>query len=194
MIHRFRVSILVAAIAGAPSLASGQQQPVRVLDDFSTVTGWTGHPSDGTQIQITSDSGYRGKGMRLDFDFRGGGGYVIARKAIPITYPANYELMFRVRASAPRNNLEIKLVDRSGDNVWWVNKRDFEFPEAWSTVTLKKRHISFAWGPSGGGELEESAAIELAITAGTGGKGTVWIDDLVLTPLEPVTAYSGTPA
>ena len=70
--------------------------------------------SDGTQLTIASDSGYRGRSMRLDFDFRGGGGYVIARRAIPITFPANYEVRFRVRGNAPANNLEIKFVDRSG--------------------------------------------------------------------------------
>jgi hypothetical protein len=194
--HRYRVQLFAAATAFAgclPAFAAAQSPAPRVLDDFSTVAGWTAHPSDGTRLTITSDSGYRGKAMRLDFDFQGGGGYVIARKEIPIIYPANYELSFRVRAAAPKNNLEIKLVDRSGDNVWWVNKRDFDFPSAWTDVVLKKRHISFAWGPSGGGELKESTAIELAITAGTGGKGTVWIDDMVLTPLEPVTEYARTP-
>ncbi len=187
------LSVTLGICIQLPAAVHAQAASPRVLDDFSTVSGWTSHPSDGTRLTITSDSGSRGKGMRLDFDFRGGGGYVIARKEIPITYPANYELSFRVRASAPRNNLEVKLVDRSGDNVWWVNRRDFTFPGAWETVTLKKRHISFAWGPSGGGELKESAAIELAITAGTGGKGTVWIDDLTLTPLDPATEYNRVP-
>ena len=189
---------MVAVDAGTTRAAEAQvpsgQRPsearaARVLDDFSTVSGWTAIPSDGTRLSIAADSG----AMRLDFDFRGGGGYVIARKEIPISYPSNYEITFRVRAEAPNNNLEIKLVDRSGDNVWWVNKRDFAFPRRWTTVILKKRHISFAWGPLGGGELKESAAIEIAVTAGTGGKGSVWIDDLMLTPLDPVTAYANTP-
>src|SRR5688500_4735428 len=132
--------------------------------------------------------------MRLDFDFRGAAGYVIARRELPITFPENYQLSFRIRGEAPRNNLEVKLVDRSGDNVWWVNRRDFAFSPNWTTVTLKKRHITFAWGPAGGGELTESAAIEFAITAGTGGTGSVWIDDLILTPLPAPGPYTRTPA
>ena len=60
-------------------------------------------------------------------------------------------------------------------------------------MTLKKRHITFAWGPQGGGELKRLASIEFSITAGSGGKGTVWIDALTFTPLEPVHAYTGTP-
>ena len=190
---RARLAATVVCVAIAPTTASAQPSPPRVLDDFSSVSSWTSHPSDGTQLAIASDSGYRGRSMRLDFDFRGGGGYVIARRAIPITFPANYEVRFRVRGNAPANNLEIKFVDRSGDNVWWVNTRDFAFPTEWTEVVLKKRHISFAWGPSGGGDLKESAALELAITAGSGGKGTVWIDELVLAPLDPVVAYTATP-
>jgi hypothetical protein len=64
-----------------------------------------------------------------------------------------------------------------------MNARDFVFTPAWQTVAYKKRHISFAWGPAGGGEIRHVAAIELAVTAGSGGKGTVWLDDLTLEPL-----------
>jgi hypothetical protein len=42
--------------------------------------------------------------------------------------------------------------------------------------------------------MKNVAGIEIAITAGTGGKGTVWIDDLELTPLEPDAPYTLTPA
>ncbi|HSN89510.1 MAG TPA: discoidin domain-containing protein, partial [Thermoanaerobaculia bacterium] len=94
---------------------------------------------------------------------------------------------------APVNNLEFKLVDPSGDNVWWVNRRNFEFPREWTQIRLKKRHIQFAWGPAGGGEIRDVAALELAITAGTGGKGTVFLDDLTLRPLPPAKPYDRTP-
>ena len=189
-----RSIVAVSAIAAsAPTISGAQPAPARTLDNFNRVAGWTAHPSDGTVLTIAADSGFRGGGMRLDFDFRGSGGYVIARRELPITFPANYEIRFRIRGPAPTNNLEIKFVDRSGDNVWWVNKRDFVFREGWSQVVLKKRHISFAWGPGGGGDLRESAAIEFAITAGTGGSGSVWIDELELVPLEPVRAYTATP-
>ena len=30
---------------------------------------------------------------------------------------------FRLRGDLPPNNLEFKLVDESGENVWWVNRR-----------------------------------------------------------------------
>lgn len=168
------------------------QRPT-VLDPFESLNGWRAQPSDGVSLRLSSDSGVRGRAMRLDFDFQGRGGYAVARKAFNFTVPANYEFSFRVRGDAPLNTLEFKLVDPSGDNVWWSNQPGFEFPRTWTEVVRKKRHITFAWGPKGGGELTRVAAIEIAITAGTGGKGTVWIDELVLRPREPDRPYALVP-
>jgi len=169
------------------------QRPV-VLDAFESTKGWRAQPADGVSLTIATDSGFRGRAMRLDFDFHGRGGYAVARKAFNFAVPANYEFSFRIRGNAPPNTLEFKLVDPSGENVWWSNQPDFAFPPAWTEVVRKKRHITFAWGPKGGGDLSRVAAIEIAITAGTGGKGTVWIDELQLRPREPDRPYALTPA
>ena len=56
-------------------------------------------------------------------------------------------------------------------------------PKTGRPSASKKRHLEFAWGPVGGGDITRVAAIEFAITAGTGGRGTVWIDDLELVEL-----------
>src|SRR6185295_9399733 len=90
-------------------------------------------------------------------------------------------------AELPVNNLELKLIDATGDNVWWINRRDFQYPRTWTEVSTKKRQISFAWGPIGGGEIKHVAALEIVVTASTGGKGTVWIDDLAINELPPPT-------
>lgn len=157
-----------------------------VIDGFESVAGWKAMPSDPIKLSIAQDTGLHGRSMRLDFDFGDrGGGYAIARKNFDIPLPGNYAFTFAIRGDAPINTLEFKLIDSSGDNVWWSNQRNFVFPREWKTVTRKKRHLGFAWGPIGGGDLKRVAAIEFVITAGTGGKGTVWIDDLKLTPLDP---------
>jgi hypothetical protein len=114
-------------------------------------------------------------------------GYAIARKPVSIDLPADYEFSFWVRGPAAPNNLEFKLIDASGDNVWWVNQRNFVFPSQWTPVVLKKRHFQFAWGPLGGGEPHHIAAIEIVVTAGSGGRGSVWIDDLMLAERHVVT-------
>ena len=148
------------------------------LDGFEDLAAWQAAPSDGVSLEIEPDEGFRGRAMRLEFDFHAGGGYAVARRPLTLELPDNYALTFWIRGVALPNNLEIKLVDPSGENVWWVNRRDFVFPGEWTLVTLKKRHIAFAWGPIGGGEIRQVGAIEFAITAGSGGSGSVWIDEL----------------
>jgi len=139
---------------------------------------WTAHPSDGVTMKLARE----GEINRVDFDFRGHGGYAIARRDVNLDLPQNYQFVFRVRAEAPPENLEFKLI--SGDNVWWLNRRDFVFPRAWTTLTTKKRKIEFAWGPSRD-PLRHVDAIEVVVTAGSGGRGTVWFSDPELDPLPP---------
>jgi hypothetical protein len=174
-------------------VAALQSAPVVVLDDFESTSGWKTTPSDGVSLELHEDQGLHGKAMRIDFDFHGHGGYAVIHKEFKLHVPANYEFTFAIRGPAPVNTLEFKLIDPTGDNVWWSNQPGFVFPADWKTVTRKKRHISFAWGPIGGGDLKDVAAIEFAVTAGTGGKGSVWIDDLKLTPLDPAGPYTLTP-
>jgi hypothetical protein len=154
----------------------------RVLDSFEDLTPWSAHPSDGVSASIHPDQGVVGRSMRIDVDFHGGAGYAVVHRALPTTLPDDYTISFRVRGTVPPNNIEFKMVDSTGENVWWVNRRDFTFSRDWQTVTIRKRHVSFAWGPSGGGELKRFAALEIAITAGKGGRGSVWLDELTLTP------------
>ena len=186
--------ILLAVVAchGAPAGVSAALQPV-VLDSFESAVPWTAAPSDGVSLRLSTDSGFTGQALRLDFDFNGHGGYAVAHRTLALELPDNYAFSFRIRGLARPNNLEFKLIDSTGDNVWWVNQRDFNFSQDWTEVTLRKRRISFAWGPRGGGDLHHLAALEFAITAGQGGRGTVWIDQLTLTPLPPEHPYAGTP-
>jgi len=170
-------------------LVSAAPSP-RLLDDFSTAAGWIAAPSDGVGLDLSADNG----ALRLDFDFHGGAGYAVAHKAFAVALPANWQISFRIRGEAPANNLEFKLIDPSGQNVWWINRKDFQFPRDWREVRNKKRQVQFAWGPIGGGEMKQVAAIEFAVTAGTGGKGSVWIDDLTFTALPPEHPYDRTPA
>ena len=121
----------------------------------------------------------------IDFDFAGRGGWAGARRDLRATLPEHFELRLALRGEAPPNTLEIKLLDPSGKNVWWVNRPEFELPRDWQTLRFKRRHFRFAWGPAGGGEVREVGAIEIVVTAGQGGKGTLWLDDLEIVALPP---------
>jgi hypothetical protein len=176
---------VLAAIVAAVALSATGSAAGAEVDGFEDVGRWSAHPADGTELAIRSDAGATGRAMRLDFRFLKGGGYVIARRELDLPLPENYAFSFRIRGDAPPENLEFKLVDSTGANVWWSVRRDVQWPEDWQSFRIKKRQISFAWGPAGGGEIRRAAAIEIAVTAGSGGQGSVWIDDLELVELPP---------
>ena len=179
-----------AALAGAAVLLSAASSGPgrRILDDFSDAPGWIAAPSDGVRLSLSSDAGERGRALRLDFDFGGHAGWAAARKAFPIRLPENYVLELRLKGETAPQVLEFKLLDRSGQSVWWSVRRPYEFPHDWTTLRIRKRQISFAWGPAGGGEIRDLGFLEITVTAGAGGKGTVWIDDLALEELPPAGA------
>jgi F5/8 type C domain len=169
------------------------QQP-HLLDGFEDPALWQAGASDGVRASLHAVAGLEGQALCLDFDFAGVAGYASARRALPIDFPPNYEFFFYVRGDAPVNNLEFKLIDASGDNVWWVNRRDFEFPREWQLVKIKKRQIEFAWGPTPDRALKHSAALELVLKAGSGGgRGSVCFDQLSFRELPAETTSPPTP-
>ena len=176
------VALFVCMLLALPLQLDAQ---ARVLDVFDNVQSWSAHPSDGVSLAIRTDAGKVGRAMRMDVDFHGGAGYAIARRDLPLDLPADYEFSFWVRGDVSPNDLEFKLIDASGDNVWWVDRRDFRFSREWRRVSIRKRHISFAWGPAGGGDMARVASLEIVVTAGTGGRGSVWIDELAFESRSP---------
>src|SRR5262249_54243556 len=88
------------------------------LDDFTELSGWRTVTSGQAQLAISGGRGPQGGAMRLGFDFKGGGGFVVASKPFSFTLPDAYVFTFDVRGVAPTNKLEFKLVDPGGHNVW----------------------------------------------------------------------------
>jgi F5/8 type C domain-containing protein len=157
---------------------------MRVLDSFDDVTPWHVSASDDVRASLHRAAGSEGHALCMDFDFGAVSGYAVARRELPLEYPEHYEFSFGVRGDAPANTLQFKLVDASGQNVWWVNRPDYVFPREWQRVRFKERHIQFAWGPSKDRMLKRSAALELVIARGVGGgKGSVCFDRLAFREL-----------
>jgi len=185
-ISRFVAAIMCVGVGGHLRAQTPTSSPPIVLDSFDSVSQWTANPAKGVEITIRPDSnGAHGRAMRLDFDFHGHGGYAIVHRALDMTLPPRYEFSFAIRGEAPTNTLEFKLVDSKGASVWWSNNPNFQFPRYWRTITRKKREILYAWGPTHDYDLKKISAVEFAITAGSGGKGSVWLDDLGITPITP---------
>jgi hypothetical protein len=116
----------------------------------------------------------------MDFDFKGSGGFVVARRVLKRAMHEDYVVRFRVRGHAPVNDLEIKLVDATGNNVWRAVVKGLQLSAHWKNVRIESREMEFAWGPASGGVIADLGAIELAIVAREGGAGTLWLGDFVI--------------
>ncbi len=177
------------AFAAAFALVSAAAQPApsaaRTLDAFETLDAWTTTATDGVSATVAAAPGVEGRAARFAFDFHGGAGYATLRRALPLTLPENYEISFSIRGDAPVNNLEFKLADQSGDNVWWSVQRGFSAPHDWRRISIRRRQIEFAWGPTADRVLRRAAFVEFTLSAGTGGAGAIDIDNLVIRELPP---------
>ncbi len=184
-----RVALLLLQVLFATIVNS----QVSTLDNFENKDGWTFIRSDGVNLALTNEKGLTGNAIRFDYDFKNGTGYGGIQKLFPIDLPDNYEFTFYIRAESPANNFEIKFIDSTGNNVWWVNNHNYDFPVEWKKIRIKKRHINFAWGPATNHDLKRIDRIEFTISSFVGGKGTIWIDDLKFEPLPSETDTYPTP-
>ncbi len=157
-----------------------------VLDDFESVSGWKKVASDQVDIKTSLVQGRTGKAIKINYNFISGSGYCGIQKEMPMKLPHNFQFSFYIKGDGPANNLEFKLVDKSGLNVWWLIQRSYEFPGNWQKVVIKKRHISFAWGPIEDKSLKEFDKIEFFISSANGGKGSYYLDDFHFEELDEI--------
>ena len=152
---------------------------VHPLDLFDSTSDWLPVASGLAKLDLAAAQG----ALQMKFDFHGGGGFVVARKPVDFTLPERFRIQFRVRGQTPENRFELKLVDPTGENVWWYHPAKFLWSADWETITIESREIEFAWGPAGGGRPASIAALELAIVARAGGAGNVEFASFVVEDL-----------
>ncbi len=168
----------------------------KVLDDCSDALKWEPVTSDGVKLKYSVErsadaAGEHATSLRLDYEFASSG-FAGVRLRKPVELPPNFEISFSLRGDLPRNHIEFKLVDESGENVWWVNRRSVEFPREWTDYSSRRRHFTYAWGPSRE-PLTKAGSIEFVIASAEGGRGTVWIDDLTFRELPVTKPYASAP-
>src|SRR5262245_41720357 len=194
LLHVLMVVAAVTIGCGSPGLASAAESSMRVLDTFDDISPWHAAGSDGVRASVQPADGVSGRGLRLDFDLAGTAGYALARRALPLDLPADYEIVFYLRGDAAPNAFQVKLVDETGENVWWMNRPDFEFPREWQRVRIKKRQVEFAWGPTKDRTLRHAASIEFVVAAGRGGgRGSLYVSELLLRELPTAPAAIPSP-
>jgi F5/8 type C domain len=159
----------------------------RVLDDFDDAAAWKVSATDDVKAALRTADGPHGKALCVDFDFGRVTGYVSVQRALPIEVPARYEFAIDLRGAAAPNAFQFKLVDASGENVWWGQRPEYRFPAEWQTLKFRQRQIEFAWGPSTEKTLRHTASVELVIASGSGaGQGSACFDRITLRELPPV--------
>jgi hypothetical protein len=187
-------------------LFSGSLLAQTILDHFENPALWQVQHTDDVTASLHGVDEKAGKALRLDFDFTDAkgnpvNGYATAHRALALDLPDNYELSFRVRGDAPGrspsapeamdgrerppvNTLQFKLIDASGENVWWLNQTDFSFSHEWQWIRIKQRQLAFAWGPATDHTLRHAASVEFVVSSGRdGGKGSVYFDQLSIREL-----------
>lgn len=167
--------LLVAQLAGAT-----------VLDDMKDASVWKASASDQVKASVRRDA--RDDSLCLDYDFAGVSGYAVLRRELPLDWPADFALTTQLKGSSKTNDVQIKFVDASGDNVWWINRPAMPLPETLTDTTFKRRHVAFAWGPTSDRTLARSRFIEFVVVAGQqggGGAGQLCVGALSLEPREP---------
>ena len=197
---RRAVAVVLAGLLASlgATRASVAQEPranaPRVLESFDDARAFRAVPSDGVRLTLRSDAGVTGSALRMDFDFQGHAGYAVARRAFSLPpLPPHFAITLWVRGEARPNTLELKLVDSTGLNVWWMRRPELVVTAGWTRVRFRSTDLSYAWGPIGGGPPRGIAALEIAFTAGQGGRGWLALDDLTLTPLAAPVAVNQRP-
>ena len=192
----FFAGIAVSLLAAQLLAESAAGPQGRLLDAMDKAGGWEIVASDGVKLSLAAERDADGSPvMRLDYDFASGAGYAGIRRKWAggeFKLPENYAFSFMVKGRLPLNNLEFKLLDPSGDNVWWVNRRSFEFKKNWERLFYRKRHIGFAWGPSSA-PLQEVSGLEFVVSSVNGGRGSVWLRDLRFYDLPPARTFNEEP-
>ena len=150
---------------------------VRLLDGFESVGEWQASATEYSNASVRTTGGVRGNALKLSYELRTAG-VANAHRALPLDLSKNFEIAFKLRGNAPQSTFEVRLVDESGANVWWKQFRNYEFPDDWTTIRIRRSDIHFAWGPIKDHNLKTIAKMEFVIIGATGDKATVEFDTL----------------
>lgn len=189
------VAIIAAQVlAGASAVAipvsapaqTAASSPARVIEGLDDASAFRAMPSDGVRLSLRADSGVSGRALRMDYDFQGRAGYAVAHRDFAFAeLPPYWTMTLWVRGEGKPNTLELKLIDSTGLNVWWLRRPALRVSRGWIQLRFRPKDLVFAWGPLGGGPPRGIAAMEIAYTAGQGGAGWLALDELSITSLAP---------
>lgn len=146
--------------------------------DTASAEGWTAHAAAGSQARLACEADATSRALRFDFTLAGHGAFAIARREARLQMPLHPVVTLTLRGEASPSELQIKLVDPDGTNVWWWRRPRFQPAPDGERLVLRRASLRFAWGPRSGGEPEALGAVEVAVASDDEAAGTLWIEDL----------------
>lgn len=178
------------AVLAAALLVPAALPQARTLDGFEDLQQWKLSATDQVQAELRADAGPDGRAACVRYDFGRVSGYLALSRELPLDFDGNFALSMPVRGQGAVTSFELKLVDASGNNVWWHKRPNFVAPAAWTVLTTKRRHIEFAWGPTRDKRLRHTDRIELVVVGAQGSKGELCFDTLALASMpEPPASW-----
>ena len=176
-----------AATAPAPAVAAAADSaPPVLLDDMSSPQLWHAIGSDGVAAALAPAGATATAALELHFDFQHHAGYAVAERLLAWDPPENFDIDVDLGGSMPANNLEIKFIDASGDNVWWYRRPNLSIQGQSQHLRIRRREIEFAWGPTADRRLPHIERLQFVVSAGSvGGAGSLTIGPIRLTPRPP---------
>jgi hypothetical protein len=148
-------------------------------DGAASLDRWSAAAATGSRARLDVGGGALG----FAFGLEDGQSWAIARREIAVALPSHWVVALRLRADGAPTELQVKLIDPAGANVWWWRRRERVSDETQHLV-LRRAALEFAWGPAGGGDPDRLGAVEIAV-AGGAGSGTLWIEDFRIEPRPP---------
>ncbi|MBS0373975.1 MAG: carbohydrate-binding protein [Proteobacteria bacterium] len=174
---------LSAVLLAAP--ATRAEETVRLLDDLAAPAAWRALASDDVTARLAPAPAGTPARLRLDFDFNARAGYAAADRSLALELPENFELDVPVAGDLAGNDLEVKFVDASGENVWWYRIRHFVPKPDGQLLRIRRREIQFAWGPTTDRRLRHAQRLQFVVSASRGGAGHLEFGAIRLVSLPP---------
>lgn len=176
---------VLAAVGVGLGLSTAQ---AALLDPMKDSAAWQATASDQVKASLRRD--VRDDSLCLDYDFAGVSGYAVMRRELPVSWPADFALTVPLKGQGAGNDVQLKFVDASGDNVWWIHRPALALPGSLTELRFKRRHVDFAWGPAADRRLGRTKFLEFVVVAGQqgGGAGSLCVGALQLEAREPAPA------
>ncbi|MBN1385205.1 MAG: hypothetical protein JW983_10025 [Elusimicrobia bacterium] len=146
-----------------------------ILDDCESADRWSIDGWKGTTYKLSTVEGKKGKALMLDYNLADTEQWVQVDKDFDISLNNDYNFSFYFKREGSKNNLEFKLVDADG-SVFGKKFEKIKSGKKWQKLAIGPGDLKYLWG--GDEKLGKVKKIYFAVSAGSGGKGRIYVDEL----------------